>query len=197
MTRGTKGSRPGPGKMDWKREKERGVVARYCRVSVPNRARRARAAARRLARCWAWAALSVCPVSSLTRYLIAELAIGCRQLDRLYSALLRIPATCDRLCCPPSSSPPPPPHSFRRLHLHLHLHLPAMSFFGFDASLPRDRGHQTSAPGFGQHDAFAALSGGAAADDDDAYVGPLCTLCTRAPACSLPPASTSKRRTTA
>jgi hypothetical protein len=43
-----------------------------------------------------------------------------------------------------------------------------MSFFGFDASLPRDRGHQTNAPGFGQHDAFAGFSGGAA--DDDVYV---------------------------
>ena len=42
---------------------------------------------------------------------------------------------------------------------------PAMSFFGFDASLPRDRGHQTNAPGFGQHDAFASFSGGAADDD--------------------------------
>jgi len=34
-----------------------------------------------------------------------------------------------------------------------------MSFFGFDATLPRDRGHQSSAPGFGQpQDAFAGLS---------------------------------------
>jgi DNA topoisomerase 2-associated protein PAT1 len=41
-------------------------------------------------------------------------------------------------------------------------------FFGFDTSLPRDRGHQAAAPGFAQpHDAFAGLSGrGAAADDD-------------------------------
>ena len=43
-----------------------------------------------------------------------------------------------------------------------------MSFFGFDTSLPRDRGHSANAPGFGQHDAFAGLGGGAA--DDDAYV---------------------------
>ena len=40
-----------------------------------------------------------------------------------------------------------------------------MSFFGFDTNLPRDRGHQTNAPGFGQHDAFAGFSGGAADDD--------------------------------
>ncbi|KAJ4353032.1 DNA topoisomerase 2-associated protein pat1 [Ascochyta clinopodiicola] len=40
-----------------------------------------------------------------------------------------------------------------------------MSFFGFDPALPRDRGHQPSAPGFGQHDAFAGFSGGAADDD--------------------------------
>ncbi|KAF1985099.1 hypothetical protein K402DRAFT_335197 [Aulographum hederae CBS 113979] len=34
-----------------------------------------------------------------------------------------------------------------------------MSFFGFDTTLPRDRGHQTAAPGFGQtQDAFAGLS---------------------------------------
>ncbi len=43
-----------------------------------------------------------------------------------------------------------------------------MSFFGFDTKLPRDGGHSTNAPGFSQHDAFAALGGGAA--DDDAYV---------------------------
>lgn len=43
-----------------------------------------------------------------------------------------------------------------------------MSFFGFDTTLPRDQGHSTAAPGFGQHDAFAALGGGAA--DDDVYV---------------------------
>ncbi|ORX95797.1 topoisomerase II-associated protein PAT1 [Clohesyomyces aquaticus] len=44
-----------------------------------------------------------------------------------------------------------------------------MSFFGFDATLPRDRGHSAHAPGFGQTpDAFAGLGGGAAADDDDA-----------------------------
>ncbi|CBX93824.1 hypothetical protein IAQ61_003706 [Plenodomus lingam] len=40
-----------------------------------------------------------------------------------------------------------------------------MSFFGFDTNLPRDRGHSANAPGFSQHDAFAAL-GEAAADDD-------------------------------
>ncbi|KAF3042839.1 hypothetical protein E8E11_005805 [Didymella keratinophila] len=40
-----------------------------------------------------------------------------------------------------------------------------MSFFGFNTDLPRDRGHQTNAPGFGQHDAFAGFSGGAADDD--------------------------------
>jgi hypothetical protein len=189
MTRGTKGSRPGPGKMDCKREKERGVVARYCRVSVANRARRARAAARRLARCWALLSL---PVLSTNTARDLPLAAAHSIASTLPYCEYLLPATA--LLPPPP--PPPPPRSFRRLHLHLHLHLRlhAMSFFGFDASLPRDRGHQTSAPGFGQHDAFAALSGGAAADDDDAYVGPLCT---RTPACSLSPASTSKRRTTA
>ncbi|KAF9739718.1 topoisomerase II-associated protein PAT1 [Paraphaeosphaeria minitans] len=40
-----------------------------------------------------------------------------------------------------------------------------MSFFGFDATLPRDKGHSTNAPGFGHHDAFASLGGGAADDD--------------------------------
>lgn len=40
-----------------------------------------------------------------------------------------------------------------------------MSFFGFDTSLPRDGRHSSQAPGFGQHDAFAALGGGAADDD--------------------------------
>ncbi|KAF2492270.1 hypothetical protein BU16DRAFT_108707 [Lophium mytilinum] len=44
-----------------------------------------------------------------------------------------------------------------------------MSFFGFDATLPRDRGHSSKAPGFGQaQDAFAGLSGKGVADDDDA-----------------------------
>jgi DNA topoisomerase 2-associated protein PAT1 len=43
-----------------------------------------------------------------------------------------------------------------------------MSFFGFDPTRPRDRGHASNAPGFGQHDAFAGLGSGAA--DDDAYV---------------------------
>ncbi|EOA87040.1 uncharacterized protein SETTUDRAFT_163108 [Exserohilum turcica Et28A] len=50
-----------------------------------------------------------------------------------------------------------------------------MSFFGFDTSLPRDRGHSSNAPGFGQHDAFAALGGGAADDNvidfEDTYDG--------------------------
>ncbi|KAH7089077.1 topoisomerase II-associated protein PAT1 [Paraphoma chrysanthemicola] len=41
-----------------------------------------------------------------------------------------------------------------------------MSFFGFDATLPRDRGHSSNAPGFGQHDAFAGLGSGGAGDDD-------------------------------
>ncbi|KAH8728757.1 topoisomerase II-associated protein PAT1 [Phaeosphaeriaceae sp. PMI808] len=41
-----------------------------------------------------------------------------------------------------------------------------MSFFSFDTNLPRDRGHSSNAPGFGQHDAFAGLSGGAGGDDD-------------------------------
>ncbi|KAI0587563.1 topoisomerase II-associated protein PAT1 [Pyrenophora tritici-repentis] len=40
-----------------------------------------------------------------------------------------------------------------------------MSFFGFDTSLPRDHGHASNAPGFGQHDAFAALGGGAIEGD--------------------------------
>jgi len=44
-----------------------------------------------------------------------------------------------------------------------------MSFFGFDATLPQDRGHSANAPGFGHHDAFAGL--GVGAGDDDAYVG--------------------------
>lgn len=36
-----------------------------------------------------------------------------------------------------------------------------MSFFGFDPSQPpHERGHNTAAPGFGQHaDPFASLSG--------------------------------------
>ncbi|KAF2708872.1 hypothetical protein K504DRAFT_380998 [Pleomassaria siparia CBS 279.74] len=42
-----------------------------------------------------------------------------------------------------------------------------MSFFGFDATLPKDRGHSTNAPGFGQQrDAFAGLGGAGAGDDD-------------------------------
>ncbi|KAF2083311.1 topoisomerase II-associated protein PAT1 [Saccharata proteae CBS 121410] len=44
-----------------------------------------------------------------------------------------------------------------------------MSFFGFDATLPRDRGHQANAPGFGQTpDPWAGLSSRGAANDDDA-----------------------------
>ena len=49
-----------------------------------------------------------------------------------------------------------------------------MSFFGFDPALPRDKGHSTNAPGFGHHDAFASLGGGAA--DDDAYVKSRCLM---------------------
>ncbi len=48
-----------------------------------------------------------------------------------------------------------------------------MSFFGFDTTLPRDRGHPVTAPGFGQApDPFAGLSRAPAKaeDDDDAYV---------------------------
>jgi DNA topoisomerase 2-associated protein PAT1 len=42
-----------------------------------------------------------------------------------------------------------------------------MSFFGFDTTLPRDRGHNPSAPGFAQAaDPFAGLS--RQEDDDDA-----------------------------
>lgn len=41
-----------------------------------------------------------------------------------------------------------------------------MSFFGFEATLPRDRGHNASAPGFTQAaDPFAGLS--RPADDDE------------------------------
>ncbi|KAF2459118.1 topoisomerase II-associated protein PAT1 [Lineolata rhizophorae] len=53
-----------------------------------------------------------------------------------------------------------------------------MSFFGFDTTLPRDRGHQKSAPGFSHSDAFAGLSDRArgptdddALDFDDTYDG--------------------------
>ncbi|KAF2671691.1 hypothetical protein BT63DRAFT_431836 [Microthyrium microscopicum] len=43
-----------------------------------------------------------------------------------------------------------------------------MSFFGFDSRLPRDRGHQTSAPGFGAtQDAFDGLQSARAADNDE------------------------------
>lgn len=46
-----------------------------------------------------------------------------------------------------------------------------MSFFGFDTTLPRDRGHPSSAPGFGQaQDPFAGLSGGGEDGEDDVYV---------------------------
>ena len=51
-----------------------------------------------------------------------------------------------------------------------------MSFFGFDATLPRDRGHPATAPGFGQApDPFVGLSRASAReedgdDGDDAYV---------------------------
>ena len=43
-----------------------------------------------------------------------------------------------------------------------------MSFFGFDATLPENRGHPVNAPGFGQApDPFATASRGALQDDDD------------------------------
>ena len=43
-----------------------------------------------------------------------------------------------------------------------------MSFFGFDTTLPRDRGHPSAAPGFSQaQDPFANLSRGANGEDDD------------------------------
>jgi DNA topoisomerase 2-associated protein PAT1 len=47
-----------------------------------------------------------------------------------------------------------------------------MSFFGFDSALPRDRGHNARAPGFGQApDPFAGLSRPDGDDNDaDAYV---------------------------
>ena len=42
-----------------------------------------------------------------------------------------------------------------------------MSFFGFDTTLPRDRSHQKSAPGFAApQDAFASLPTHSAADDE-------------------------------
>ena len=44
-----------------------------------------------------------------------------------------------------------------------------MSFFGFDSNLPRDRGHNISAPGFSQvADPFVGLSRPEAGNDDDA-----------------------------
>ncbi|KAL7269712.1 DNA topoisomerase 2-associated protein pat1 [Rhizina undulata] len=43
-----------------------------------------------------------------------------------------------------------------------------MSFFGFDTALPRDRGHPTNAPGFGQApDHFAGLSSKGGDNDED------------------------------
>ena len=48
-----------------------------------------------------------------------------------------------------------------------------MSFFGFDSTLPRDRGHPIAAPGFGQApDPFAGLSQDRARydEEDDGYV---------------------------
>ena len=48
-----------------------------------------------------------------------------------------------------------------------------MSFFGFDPTLPHDRGHPTTAPGFGQTpDPFAGLARGRPLedDDDDGYI---------------------------
>lgn len=45
-----------------------------------------------------------------------------------------------------------------------------MSFFGFDASLPRGRSHNATAPGFGAApDPFAGLSSRAQAFDDGGY----------------------------
>jgi DNA topoisomerase 2-associated protein PAT1 len=44
-----------------------------------------------------------------------------------------------------------------------------MSFFGFDSTLPRDRPHNSAAPGFSQApDPFAGLSRPDDGDDDDA-----------------------------
>ncbi|KAI9836401.1 MAG: hypothetical protein M1819_001431 [Sarea resinae] len=44
-----------------------------------------------------------------------------------------------------------------------------MSFFGFDTTLPRDRGHPTNAPGFGQApDPFAGVARGGVQNEDDA-----------------------------
>ena len=47
-----------------------------------------------------------------------------------------------------------------------------MSFFGFDTNLPKDRGHPTAAPGFGQApDPFGDLQKPQYQDDDeDAWV---------------------------
>ncbi|MCJ1312595.1 hypothetical protein MMC25_006269 [Agyrium rufum] len=43
-----------------------------------------------------------------------------------------------------------------------------MSFFGFDTTIPRDRGHPSQAPGFGQaQDPFAGLSRDRALEDED------------------------------
>jgi hypothetical protein len=42
-----------------------------------------------------------------------------------------------------------------------------MSFFGFDSTLPRDRGHESRAPGFGApQDAFGAPPSRDTGDDD-------------------------------
>jgi hypothetical protein len=64
------------------------------------------------------------------------------------------------------------PRSLRRTFFHV-LITSTMSFFGFDPTLPRDRGHPTKAPGFGQApDPFATLSKTRAEygdDDDDGY----------------------------
>jgi hypothetical protein len=46
-----------------------------------------------------------------------------------------------------------------------------MSFFGFDTTLPRDKGHQKSAPGFGAtQDAFDGLSSAQAANNDEMFI---------------------------
>jgi DNA topoisomerase 2-associated protein PAT1 len=51
-----------------------------------------------------------------------------------------------------------------------------MSFFGFDTTLPRDRGHQQAAAGFAApHDAFADLSGPEASEN--VYVLPKAAPC--------------------
>jgi DNA topoisomerase 2-associated protein PAT1 len=43
-----------------------------------------------------------------------------------------------------------------------------MSFFGFETALPRDRGHQSTAPGFsGSNDAFGGLESGRGNDEEE------------------------------